>query len=770
MLTPDQEEISHILGRLLSTRDAARHAAEGGPPIDGALWSNLAELGFLGITLPGTHGGVDMSLAEEAIAAEALGRIVAPIPITMAFAAAHILASSATPHSTRLGQALAAGEIVVGAGLSAAEGPAVALTLVPGDSGDDCLISGIIPDMVDGAAIEVVLVPASGRWWSVDLSLGGVTRTEIPSLDPTRRLARVEFDCAPARAVSDFPIRRLMSIVQMLIAAEALGVAQAALDMTRDYSLQREQFGQPIGRFQAVKQKLADCLIAVEGARSALWGAVRSINDGVPDPDAARLAKAQANRAAMWVTGEAVQMHGAIGCTWEHDLHLLMRRAKHCNLTLGSFTQNLRLLGENALQAANSGARSRADQFAGMDLGFIPSGEDEAFIEPFRAWLDENVTAERAKALKRAGMAERRAWQGELADAGWAALHWSKTAGGREASFTQQVLYYAEMTRRGLPPLPGNRGLMLVGPTLIAHGSERQKQLLAPTRRADILWAGGFSERGAGSDLASLRTRGEVDGDELVINGHKIWTSQAQIADWMYALIRTGPMHPKHAGISVVLIPMDSDGLEVRPIRRNNGDYHFNEVFFDNVRVPLDNIVGPMNDGWRINRTTMVGEHLTNFLGSQAAQAETVARIARTIAEREAQHGIDHDLRARFASAWATTQIVKLHGLRNVARFTAGDNPGAEGSISKLVGQENEKELFELMVDAQGASGLEETRWTRAWLSTRASTIGGGTSEIHRNKLAERVLGMPRDPWADDESPAPRPTDAHGNLRPASIR
>ena len=768
MLTTDQEEISHILGRLLSTRDAARHAAEGGPPIDGALWSNLAELGFLGITLPGTHGGVDMSLAEEAIAAEALGRIVAPIPITAAFAAAHILGSSATPHATRLGQALAAGEIVVGAGLSAAEGPAVALTLVPGDSGDDCLISGVIPDMVDGAAIEVVLVAASGRWWSVDLSLGGVTRTEIPSLDPTRRLARVEFDGAPAKGVSDFPIRRLMSIVQTLIAAEALGVAQAALDMTRDYALQREQFGQPIGRFQAVKQKLADCLIAVEGARSALWGAVRSINDGVPDPDAARLAKAQANRAAMWVTGEAVQMHGAIGCTWEHDLHLLMRRAKHCNLTLDSFTQNLRLLGENALQAANSGARSRADQFAGMDLGFIPSGEDEAFIEPFRAWLDENVSAERAKTLKRAGMAERRAWQGELADAGWAALHWSKTAGGREASFTQQVLYYAEMTRRGLPPLPGNRGLMLVGPTLIAHGSERQKQLLAPTRRADILWAGGFSERGAGSDLASLRTRGEVDGDQLVINGHKIWTSQAQIADWMYALIRTGPLHPKHAGISAVLIPMDSDGLEVRPIRRNNGDYHFNEVFFDNVRVPLDNIVGPMNDGWRINRTTMVGEHLTNFLGSQAAQAETVARIARTIAGREAQHGIDYDLRARFADAWATTQIVKLHGLRNVARFTAGDNPGAESSISKLVGQENEKELFELMVDAQGASGLEETRWTRAWLSTRASTIGGGTSEIHRNKLAERVLGMPRDPWADDETPAPRTTDTLGNLRPAS--
>lgn len=148
----------------------------------------------------------------------------------------------------------------------------------------------------------------------------------------------------------------------------------------------------------------------------------------------------------------------------------------------------------------------------------------------------------------------------------------------------------------------------------------------------------------------------------------------------------------------------------------------------------------------------MVGEHLTNFLGSQAAQEGTVRRIARVLNEREATHGIDHDLRGRFANAWATTQVVKLHGLRNVARFSVGDNPGAEASISKLVGQENEKDLFELLIDAQGSDGLAENALTRAWLSTRASTIGGGTSEIHRNKLAERVLGMPRDLWADEDA------------------
>jgi alkylation response protein AidB-like acyl-CoA dehydrogenase len=171
------------------------------------------------------------------------------------------------------------------------------------------------------------------------------------------------------------------------------------------------------------------------------------------------------------------------------------------------------------------------------------------------------------------------------------------------------------------------------------------------------------------------------------------------------------------------------------------------------VRIPLDNLVGPLNEGWRVNRTTMAGEHLTNFLGSQAAQASTIARIARAVAERETKLGVDHDLRRRLAAAWATTQVVNLHGLRNVARFTSGDTPGAESSISKLVGQESEKAMFELLIDAQGADGLMESTWTRAYLSTRASTIGGGTSEIHRNKLAERVLGMPRDPWADEDMP-----------------
>lgn len=736
-----EDEIAGTVARLFNDRSAARQVTEDGSAFDPALWDSLVALGVIAMSVPEDRGGVGLGLAEECAVARTLAEYVAPVPFIATALAGYVLGAGQAGGD--LAEKLVSGARI-GVGLSVQGPSGIELTV-----GTDDRASGTLTDLLDGAACDTMIVAHDDLWWSIDLEDAGVERRTTPSLDDTRRLSTVVLTDARVTPIGLVPTANVVARAHCLMAAEAIGVAATALGLTRDYLLQRTQFGQPIGRFQALKQKLAECLIQTEAARSVLWGALRSIRDGNPDHDAARLAKAEATRAATRVVADAVQMHGAIGCTWEHDLHLLMRRAKLLELALGSPDLLLDKLSDAVIRdvAQNPGRRPVDEQ----DVGFVPSEEDEAFIAPFREWLDVHAPRERISRLRRADLAERRAWQAELADAGWAGLHWSREAGGKEASFTQQVLYYAEMTKRGLPALPGNRGLMLVGPTLIAHGSAEQKALLKPTLRADILWAGGFSERGAGSDLASLRTRGVIDGDELVITGHKIWTSQAQIADWMYALIRTGPYQPKHAGISAVLIPMNAAGVKVQPIRRNNGDYHFNEVFLDEVRVPLSNAIGPINEGWRINRTTMVGEHLTNFLGSQASQAGTVRRVAQAIAEHEARWGPDTGLRHRFARVWADTQVVGLHGLRNVARFTHGDVPGAESSISKLAGQENEKAMFELMVDAMGAEGLHDSVWTRAYLSTRASTIGGGTSEIHRNKLAERVLGMPRDPWADEE-------------------
>ena len=750
MLTLEQEEIARTVRRIAPDRAAARVCAEGGPAVDRALWGQLAELGVVGLSLPERLGGSGLGLAEETLVAEVLSGAVAPVPVIPAFLAARILAAADGPTAEALARRLVSGATIVGA-LLLAEGGLHPTITVEG-AGDKAKLTGNLIDVFEGAALDVLLIFAAGRWWAVETTGEGMIRAEVSTLDSTRRMADIEFSAAPGQAVGSLAPELVLTTARTLIAAEAVGVGQAALDMAREYSLERKQFGQPIGRFQAIKQKLADSLVAVEGGRSAVWGAVRTAGQGFPDPTAARLAKSEATSAARLATAEAVQTHGAMGVTWEHDLHLLMRRAKHVELSLGAPDQHLRAIGDTLIETTV--ARGGKAERANLDLGFIPSPEDEAFIAPFRAWLDANISPERAKALKRANLAARREWQAQMAETGWIGIHWPKAYGGRDATFTQQILYYAELTKRRLPALPGNRGLMLVGPTLIAHGNAVQKALVEPTRRCDIFWCGGFSERGSGSDLASLRTKGVIDGDELVITGHKIWTSQAHLADWMYALIRTGPLVPKHDGISVVLIPMNTPGVEVRPIQRNNGDFHFNEVFFDEARVPLANIVGPLNEGWRVNRTTMIGEHLTNFLGAQAAQANTNARLIEALVAREARLGVDPDLRHRLAKGWAITQVVKLHGLRNIARFTGGENPGAEGSIQKLVGQEHEKRLYELMIDIRGVQGLRSSIWTSAYLSTRASTIGGGTSEIHRNKLAERVLGMPRDLWADEDQTA----------------
>ncbi|MBV9996724.1 MAG: acyl-CoA dehydrogenase [Caulobacteraceae bacterium] len=746
MWTPEQEEIARTVRRLFKDRSAARKPLEGGPAVDPALWGQLAELGLTGVSLPEAVGGSGLGLAEECVAAEALGAWVAPVPVVSTYLAGHILAGGAGEAAARVGAQLASGEKVVGAGLSSETGVPQNLKV------EDGRLSGEVDYAFEAAAHDVWLAPADGAWWAVDLAGAGVERTEIASLDPTRRMAKLVFAGAPAEKVGALDFGKALALAQTLIAAEALGCAQTALDMASDYAKERKQFGQPIGRFQAIKHKLADMLVKTEAARSALWGALRSVRDGDPDPMAAVLAKSEATGAAAFVAAEATQVFAAMAITWEFDMHLLLRRAKHCQLSLGSPDEHLRTISATLLEGESGGRSAR--EGGDLDLGFVPSPEDEAFIQPLRDWLDAYLTPEKAEQIRRGGLAARREFQGAMADAGWVGIHWPKAWGGRDATLTQQIMFYAEITARGLPLLPGNRGLMLIGPALIAHGTPEQQALIEPTRRADILWSGGFSERGAGSDLAGLQTRGVVDGDELVINGHKIWTSHAHFADYLYVLVRTDPAAPKHQGISVVIVPAKAPGVEIRPLRRISGDFDFNEIFFDNVRVPLTNLIGPINKGWQTNRTTMVGEHLTNFLGAQAAQATNMHRIVRALAKREARLGVDPDLRRRVAEAWSITQVVKLHGLRNVARYTGGAKQGGEGSIQKLAGQEQEKRLGELLVDVQGAAGMKEAPTTRAYLATRASTIGGGTSEIHRNKMAERMLGMPRDLWADDEAGA----------------
>jgi len=398
------------------------------------------------------------------------------------------------------------------------------------------------------------------------------------------------------------------------------------------------------------------------------------------------------------------------------------------------------------------------------------AGEIE-FREELRSWLDEHLPGgwkadgrrvPRDPTSRRAFLRE---WQAEMAEGRWVGIHWPTEFGGRSATLAQQIVYATELVNYGLPPLPGHSGLTVVGPCLIKHGTDEQRaRWLERIRRADDLWASGFSEPEAGSDLAALRTRGVIDGDTVVINGQKIWTSRAHFADMLYTLIRTDPAAPKHRGISVVAIPLDSPGITVRPIKQITGDSEFNEVFFDDVVVDRANIIGPPGAGWEVNRTTLSHEHFTLFIGAHARLSSSLDKImsnARNVRGPDgAPRSADVHLRNRIARSWCKSQLLVINGLRNVARIQQGSDPGPEGSISKLFGQETEKELFELALDVSGPMGVldrgaigapDRARWLYGYLSSRAATIGGGTSEIHRSKVAEGVLGLPKDPGREVE-------------------
>lgn len=400
------------------------------------------------------------------------------------------------------------------------------------------------------------------------------------------------------------------------------------------------------------------------------------------------------------------------------------------------------------------------------ELDIDLSDEDAAFATEWSSWLDDHLPAIHDKFAAASDAADRRAltreWQSQMAAGGWAAITWPREFGGRAATARQQLVYYLVSAERRVPPLAGRIGLNLCGPTLIAHGTpEQQQRFLPPMLDGRDVWCQGFSEPGAGSDLASLRTRGVIDGDSLVITGQKIWTSTAQHADWMFALVRTDPDAPKRHGISFVLVPMTADGVDVRPIRQISGDSEFNEVFLDDVRVPLTNVVGELNQGWNVTRTTLANERAILFMGQQMALTATL-RKAIAMAKKPDAHSIraadDPHLRDRIAQAWIDVELVRLNGMRNLAKVLSGQEPGPEGSMSKLFGQHVEQHLHELALDLGGEFAIldrgaddapNKGKWALGWLRTRASTIGGGTSEIQRNVLAERILGQPRDPWAD---------------------
>ncbi len=389
-----------------------------------------------------------------------------------------------------------------------------------------------------------------------------------------------------------------------------------------------------------------------------------------------------------------------------------------------------------------------------MDLNF--SAADNEFREQVRSWLAENKPTER----RPRALSEMRefdlAWQRLQYDAGWAGIGWPSAFGGRDLPLTQQLIWYEEYARTGLPPIDSRFvGISHAGPTLIARGNDEQRSAhLEKILRGDVIWCQGFSEPEAGSDLASLRTRGIVDGEHLIVSGQKIWTSFAPVADYQELLIRTNPDVPKHKGITWVICDMHLPGIDVRPIRTLDNGHEFAEVFYDEVRIPLSSVVGDIDNGWSVAMSTLSFERGTAFTISQVQLSSNVERLIELAASHRSVNGRpmieDDSIIHRLARARADVAALRALTYLNISRNVRSPQPGPEGSMLKVEDARLLQEVCRLAIDILGPRSLElveeeaETYWVERQLLAYSSSIGGGTSEIQKNIIAERVLGLPR--------------------------
>jgi alkylation response protein AidB-like acyl-CoA dehydrogenase len=393
-----------------------------------------------------------------------------------------------------------------------------------------------------------------------------------------------------------------------------------------------------------------------------------------------------------------------------------------------------------------------------VDLTY--SDADEAFRDEARSWLEENLEGDFAGLRGKGGpgrehelFEERVAWDRHLAASGWTCLGWPEEHGGRGLPLFQQVIFHEEYARADAPARVSHIGEELLGPTLIALGTAEQQQRFLPAiRDVSELWCQGYSEPGAGSDLANVSTKARLDGEEWVVDGQKVWTSLAHEADWCFVLARTEPGSKRHAGLSYLLVPMDSEGVDVRPIRQLTGTSEFNEVFFSGARTAADLVVGEPGEGWRVAMATLGFERGVSTVGQQvgfARQLEGIVDLARE------NGSIDDPVVAdRVVSARMGLEVMRLHALRTLSTSDAGP-----ASVSKLVWANWHRDLGELAMQVAGASSLtadagedgedsgpDLDAWQRLFLFSRADTIYGGSNEIQRNIIAERVLGLPREP------------------------
>jgi alkylation response protein AidB-like acyl-CoA dehydrogenase len=653
-----------------------------------AFFKELAALGFL--------GGEGFGFLETAIVVEELGRVCAPGPMLPTIWAYALTRDPSLVDGSRIGTVS---------------------------------LDGIYA--LCGAQADVLVCPVGDEWVvSTDFEA-----EPVESLDPTRPLARVTVRSSEPLA---HPHARgfVKAYAATLFAADAAGGAGWCTATAADYASVRKQFGRPIGQFQGVKHRCANMLVATEQIRAVAWDAAIAIDSASTSANDQEMRLSTAAAAAIaldnfaTVAKDCIQVLGGIGFTWEHDAHFYLRRAMATRQLLGGSAPWKQTVADAAL----SGTRRHLS----LDL----PEESEAIRPAIAAFADKVAALPRE---------EQRA---AVVDGGYFVPHWDEPW-GRNAQAIEQLVIDEEFTARKI-----RRPNLQIGawaaPTIAAHGTpEQQERWVRPTLLGDIRWCQLFSEPEAGSDLAALTTSATKTDGGWLLNGQKVWTSFAREADWGMCIVRTNPKAAKHLGITYMIVDMKTDGLDIRPLKEMTGLEMFNEVFFDDVFVPDENVIGEVDGGWPLARTTLANERVA--MGSGSSFGGGIEALLALFNESVRGSGPDGAGSAygleELGGLVAESHTVALLGLRTTHRSVSGAKPGPEASVRKLLGVEHDQRTQEFGLELLGPAGATTEgaaqQWTFGFLANRCLTIAGGTSEIQRNVIGERLLGLPRDPEAN---------------------
>lgn len=727
-ITPEHYELADSVRSLVArvAPSEVLHAAlespvENPPP----YWQAAAEQGLQGVHLAESVGGQGFGILELAVVLAEFGYGAVPGPFVPSAIASALIAA----HDP---QAKVLAELATGAAIAAY---ALDSGLTATRHGDVLVIRGEVRAVPAAAQASVLVLPVaieSRDEWVV-LRNDQLEIEAVKSLDPLRPIAHVRanaVDVSDDALLSNLTMTTAHALMSTLLSAEAVGVARWATDTASAYAKIREQFGRPIGQFQAIKHKCAEMIADTERATAAVWDAARALDDaGESSSDvefAAAVAATLAPATAQRCTQDCIQVHGGIGFTWEHDTNVYYRRALMLAACFGRGSEYPQRVVDTATTA---GMRP-------VDIDLDPS------TEKLRAQIRAEVAALKAMPREPRTVA--------IAEGGWV-LPYLPKPWGRAASPVEQIIIAQEFTA-GRVKRPQIAIATWIVPSIVAFGTDNQKQrLLPPTFRGDIFWCQLFSEPGAGSDLASLATKAtRVDGGWR-ITSQKIWTTGAQYSQWGALLARTDPSAPKHNGITYFLLDMKSEGVQVKPLRELTGKEFFNTVYLDDVFVPDELVLGEVNRGWEVSRNTLTAERVS-IGGSDSTFLPTLGEFVDFVRDYRFEGQFDQVARHRAGQLIAEGHATKLLNLRSTLLTLAGGDPMAPAAISKLLSMRTGQGYAEFAVSSFGTDAvIGDTerlpgKWGEYLLASRATTIYGGTSEVQLNIIAERLLGLPRDP------------------------